>query len=135
MAYKTIYNPQSVSVGSVALEGAKSFSVQQQGGSQGIIGDNDVYERGVVPGGISTRLSIQANEILSTGLTMGATYSQVSCSFDIANSASNAACVVKNAVFIGRTPNASGGASQSGCTYSFHCYSSDGSTDPVTWTL
>ena len=134
MAYKTIYNPQSVSVDGTLIEGAKSFSIQQQGGSQGIIGDNDVYERGVVPGGISTRLSIQANEI-DAGFTANATYSTVSCKFDIANSATNATCLVKNVVFIGSTPNASGGASQSGCTYTFHCYSSDGSTDPVTWTL
>jgi len=95
-------------------------------------GDGDTYPTAIVPGMAAVGVTVTCNDVNSvSGANVLYVSSSVAVTFEAAQG-STATLTVANSVLVGDGGSAGYGAPGS-TTYSFQSFSSDGTTNPITW--
>jgi len=126
-----IHNPNTVKHGAVQMENAVSVSVSENMAAA-LVGDEaHVYPTACVDGMVSESINVGCND-LGAAIASGA-YTSLSAIFAVVDG-STAKMVCTRAKAIGNTKNAAYGGVAGNATYMFYGVSSDGTTNPISWT-
>lgn len=127
-----IANPKSVTWSGKTFPECTAVSWSHAGAAVPVGGDGDTYPTAIVPGMAAVNVTVSCNDV-DTGTGAATLYvdTALSITFEIAQSTS-ATLSIANAMYVGDGGSAGYGAPGT-TTYSFQAFSSDGTTNPITW--